>query len=156
MASFRLHALESTQFAPLFELSDAELLDRGARRMQVDVHPGFPCRVSLDDAALGEEVLLLPFEHHAVDSPYRASGPIFVRRDAPKAQPEVDEVPAAIARRLISLRAYDVDHLMRAAEVVKGTEVGAALQRLFDDARIQRIDLHNAKPGCFAARATRA
>lgn len=36
--------------------------------MIVDKKPGFPCRVSLTDADLGETVLLVPFHHHEVSS----------------------------------------------------------------------------------------
>ncbi|MGE0454861.1 MAG: DUF1203 domain-containing protein [Vicinamibacteria bacterium] len=78
--SFRFVALPSDGFEPLFGRSDAELAAIGARRMIVDEKPGFPCRVSPADAKVGETVVLLPFTHHDVASPYRSSGPIFVRR----------------------------------------------------------------------------
>ena len=64
------------------------------RRQTVASHPGTPCRVSLVDAAVGETVLLLPYEHQAAPgSPYRSSGAIFVRQGAEQAQPGVNEVP---------------------------------------------------------------
>lgn len=40
----------------------------------------FESLFSLEDAPVGEPVLLLPFVHQDSRSPYRASGPIFVRR----------------------------------------------------------------------------
>ena len=86
-ASFQLVALPSEQFASLFRQSDAELQARGIRRMLVDAKPGYPCRVSLMDAEVGESVLLIPYTHHDVSSPYRASGPIFVRAGATTATP---------------------------------------------------------------------
>ena len=79
------HALPSEPFAPLFDRTDAELRAIGAQRMVVDAKPGYPCRVSLADAEVGETVRLLPFLHHDVGSPCRASGPIFVRRGAARA-----------------------------------------------------------------------
>src|SRR5262245_14667758 len=91
--SFRFIALPSEQFASLFSRSDAELKAAGARRMIVDEKPGFPCRVSLADAEVGETVVLLPFTHHDVSTPYRGSGPIFVRRDARTVSPAVGEIP---------------------------------------------------------------
>jgi hypothetical protein len=156
VANFQLQALDPAPFQALFELDDAALRERGIRRQLVDKCPGVPCRISLEDAALGEEVLLLPYEHQAVDSPYRASGPIFVRREVARAQPAPGEVPDYVRQRLISLRAYDADHLMQAADVVPGEEVAAQLQRLFDDPGIVYVHLHNARPGCFSCLVRRA
>ena len=66
---FRICGLEATQFAPLFALTDAELAAHGALRKIAD-GPN-PCRISLTDAAPGDEVILVNHEHHAVASPYR-------------------------------------------------------------------------------------
>ncbi|MBO9579260.1 MAG: DUF1203 domain-containing protein, partial [Microbacteriaceae bacterium] len=60
------------------------------------------------------------YEHQPAHSPYRASGPIFVRRDAQRRVLAPGEVPPYVAERLISLRAYDVAHLMVDAEVCEG------------------------------------
>ena len=79
----------------------------GARLMLADAEPGFPCRVSLEDAKVGETVLLLPYTHHDVGSPYRASGPVFVRRHAAEARLGPGEVPQMLRHRLLSVRAYD-------------------------------------------------
>ncbi|HYJ36461.1 MAG TPA: DUF1203 domain-containing protein, partial [Rhizomicrobium sp.] len=76
---FRYTGLDAGQFLSLFALSDAELAARGIQRVTADKKPGFPCRVSLEDAAPGETLLLLPFEQQPAASPYRSSGPIFVR-----------------------------------------------------------------------------
>ena len=79
---FRFQGLLVAPFAPLFALSDTELEARGMRRMIADEKPGFPCRVSLEDAEPSERVLLTNFEHQPAHSPYRATGPIFVRENA--------------------------------------------------------------------------
>ena len=153
---FQFVALPSTPFAPLFDLSDEELAARGARRMVVDESPGFPCRVSLADAAVGETVILLPFTHHDVSSPYRASGPIFVRRDVETATPAVNEIPAMFRHRLLSLRAYDAAAMMVDAAVVEGGDLEGAISRLFADDLVRYVDIHNARPGCFNCRVVRA
>ena len=150
MRSFQLLGLPEAPFRPLFDLPDAELARRGARRVVADDRPGFPCRVSLEDAALGEELLLLPYEHQPAASPYRASGPIFVRRGAAQRRLAVGEGPEYVARRLMSLRAYAGDDMMIAAEVCEGTQAAEALQRLFADERARYVHLHNAKRGCFS------
>lgn len=154
--AFRFRALAAEAFAPLFTQSDEALAAHGARRMVVTEQPGFPCRVTLEDAEVGESVILLSFAHHDVDSPYRASGPIFVRERRQAAEPGVNEVPRFLRHRLLSLRGYDAGAMMRAAEVVEGTELEAAIQRIFADDRVRYIDVHNARPGCFNCRVERA
>jgi hypothetical protein len=154
--SFQFVALPSEQFARLFEMPDVELGEHGARRMVVDEKPGFPCRVSLADAEIGETVLLLPFTHHDVDSPYRASGPIFVRRDADTATPGAGEIPLMFRHRLLSVRAYDGAAMMVDGEVTKGDELEAVIGRLFADERVRYLHIHNAIPGCYNCRVVRA
>ncbi|MDH3788238.1 MAG: DUF1203 domain-containing protein [Xanthomonadales bacterium] len=41
------------------------------------------------------------------------------------------------------------------AEVVDGEDLGEAISRMFEDRSIDYLHLHNARPGCFAARVTR-
>ena len=153
---FRLSGLDPAPFAALFELDDEALRARGMLRRRADSSFGFPCRVSLEDAAAGEELLLLPFRHHDVDSPYAASGPIFVRRGARRAQLAPGVVPEYVTRRLISLRAYDAAAMMVEADVLEGTRVAARLEALFADPAVACVHLHNARPGCFSCVATRA
>jgi hypothetical protein len=155
MHTFILRGLDPAGFEPLFGLPDSELRARAIQRRIADAHPGFPCRVSLDDAGVGEELLLLPYEHHAVASPYRAAGPIFVRRGARAARLAPGEVPPYVTRRLISLRAYDASALMRDASVCAGHEVAAQLEGLLQDPAVAYIHLHNAKQGCYSCRAER-
>ena len=84
MSSFEIVGLPAAAFAPLFSLSDAELSRMHARRVLATANPGFPCRVSLSDAEIGDELLLLPYTHQPADSPYRASGPISCAREPGK------------------------------------------------------------------------
>ena len=154
--SFRFVALKSERFDPLFEESDAELAAMGARRMVADEKPGFPCRVSLADAEVGETVLLLPFTHHDVASPYRASGPIFVRKGARMASPGGGEIPTMLVHRLLSVRAYDGAAMMLGADVVKGSEIEATVRRLLADPAVAYLHVHNAKPGCYNCSVVRA
>ena len=75
--TFRIRGLDAGQFSYLFALSDAELAAQGAMRKTAD-GPS-PCRVSLTDATPGDEVILVNYEHHAVESPYRMRFAIYVR-----------------------------------------------------------------------------
>lgn len=154
--SFRISALPREPFEALFRLGGLELAKLGMRRRIAREKPGYPCRVSLEDATVGESVLLLPYEHHAVDSPYRASGPIYVRELAVQASPGEGEVPGFLRHRQLSARAYSAKGMMRDAAVFGGTELEATLEALFADPKVAYVHLHNAQPGCFMARVDRA
>ena len=154
--SFQIHALSPAPFAPLFAMSDDELRSRLATRITVDAKPGYPCRVSLADAEIGETVILVNFEHQPADSPYQASHAIFVREHAGQAFPAAGSVPEALASRLISVRAFDDKHFLVNADVVDGSRLSESIPAMFQDPEVAYLHLHHAKPGCFAARVTRA
>jgi hypothetical protein len=156
MSSFRLAGLDPAPFAPLFLLDDAQLAARGIARRIADADRGFPCRVGLEDARRGDELLLLPYEHQPAHSPYRASGPVFVRRDACRRVLAPGEVPPYVADRLISLRAYDSAQLMVDAEVCEGGHVAAWLEAAFGRSEVACVHLHNARRGCYSCLAERA
>lgn len=153
--TFQINALSAENFAHLFALDDAQLQAQNARRYEVTSNPGFPCRVSLEDARVGESVILVHFEHQSADTPYRASHAIFVR-DVHTAQPNVGEVPEVLRLRLLSVRGFSADHLMVDADVVEGVDLATTLTSMFADARIDYVHVHYAKPGCFAASVVRA
>lgn len=155
MPDFQLIALDPSPFAPLFDLDERALATIGAQRVVATASPGFPCRVSLEDAAVGEELLLLPFEHQPAASPYRATGPIYVRRGVPRRVLAADQVPPYVSTRLISIRAYDAEHMIRAASVTPGTDVGVELARQLANPGIAYLHLHHAARGCFFCRVDR-
>jgi hypothetical protein len=154
--SFRVSGLAAAPFQPLFALSDEVLAARAICRVIADEKPGFPCRVSLEDANPGERLLLLPYEHQPALTPYRASGPIFVREQSGKAFDRVGEIPPVLRNRLLSLRAYDGEGTMLDADVTEGGQVEDLIVRLFSDARVQTIHAHFARRGCYACRIGRA
>ncbi len=154
--SFQFHALPADKFTSLFSMSDKELSANNARRVLVDEFPGTPCRISLEDAKVGEQVILVHYEHQPENTPYKAGHAIFVRENVARAQPEKDEVPALFRHRLMSLRAFSSEHLMLDAEVVEGTALEQTIQALFSNRAVEYIHLHNAKPGCYAALITRS
>ena len=154
---FQFVALPVEPFIHLFSMNDAELASFDARRMTVDAHPGFPCRVSLMDAApLGERVILTHFKHHEASSPYQSTGPIFVREVAQTAQPEVNEIPRMFNHRLLSVRAYDQAAMMNAARVVEGSALEETIRGFFTNEAISYLHIHNAAPGCFNCKVKRA
>ena len=154
--TFRISGLDPAQFASYSGMSDEELTRNHARRYTADEYPGFPCRVTLDDAQPGEEVILLNFEHLPVDSPYRASHAIYVRASASRRYDGLDEVPPALARRLLSVRGFDTDGMMVSGEIVEGASLAAYIETQFADPRVAYLHAHYARRGCFAARIDRA
>lgn len=154
---FQFSGLPLEPFQALFALNDDELLARGMRRYVADEKPGFPCRVTLEDAELGEELILLSYAHQPAEtSPYRAEGPIFVRKAATESYQNHDKVPPVLRSRLLSLRGYDRDDLIIEAEVVEGTKLETELAKFFDNADVAYIHIHYARRGCFACRVDRA
>src|ERR1700686_3858822 len=120
MMSFGITGLPAEDFAHLFALSDEELAARGAVRRSADARtPGYPCRVSLTDSRPGDELLLVNYEHHPVDSPYRMRFAIFVRKGE-ETYDAVDEVPEQLRLRTLAVRAFDRDAMMVAFELVDG------------------------------------
>jgi hypothetical protein len=153
---FQISALSRQPFEPFFGMNDEALAQRGIRRYVADRTPGFPCRVSLQDAAPGERVLLVPYAHMDVDSPYRASGPVFVRESAAPADLAPDAVPQLLRSRMLSLRAYDQQDLMISADVVDGRELESAVARILADQAVRYVHVHFAKPGCYACKIDRS
>ena len=154
--TFQIEALPQTTFQDLFEMGDAERAARNAQLIWVaEVHSA-PCRISLEDAVPGEEIILAPYEHLPFRSPFRASGPIFVRKGIARAEPAPGEVPDALRRRLISLRAYDRNNEMILAEVVEGTALEVLIERFFAERETDYLHAHYARRGCYAARIVKA
>ncbi|NOU50754.1 DUF1203 domain-containing protein [Pseudoalteromonas sp. JBTF-M23] len=125
------------------------------RWITADSNPGYPCRVSLREAKVGERVLLTHYLHHNVHSPYRASGPIFIIEDAKPADLGVNEIPEVLKTRLISLRAYSAKGDMLSAKIAQGKSVRQTLSELFNHKEVDYVQLHNANPGCFSCEARR-
>src|SRR5260370_29474229 len=114
MYLFRVSGIPADVIDEMRYLSDNELKKQRAVRRIVDTRPGFPCRATLEDAEIGESVLLLNFEHLPGPSPYRSVGPIFVRESASETYSKISEIPEVlrVSDRLLSVRAYDETDLL--------------------------------------------
>jgi hypothetical protein len=154
--SFVVSGLPIETFRPLFGLSDEALAERGIVRRTVDSIPGFPCRITLEDAEPGDTVLLLNYEHQPAQTPYRASHAIYVSEQATQTREAVDEIPGALrVREFISLRAFNDAGMMLAAEVAAGSELEPAIEQLLAVPGVAYLHAHNAGMGCYAARIDR-
>jgi hypothetical protein len=154
--AFRITGLSAEPFRHLYGLCDQELAHRGVKRYIADKRPGFPDRIEMRDAAVGEKLLLLNHVCQPAETPYRASHAIFVREGAESAYDRVDEVPEVMRTRLLSLRAYDAEGMMLDADVVDGKDIESVISRFFALPHVQYIHAHNAKRGCYSGRIDRA
>lgn len=149
--SFRITGLDAKPFAHLFGMPDEELARHNAKRYVADEKPGFPCRVTLEDAEPGETLLLVPFTHQTSQTAYASKGPIFIRERTSTRAERRNEVPEQLKVRLISLRAYDRTGMMRDADVVDGKDLKPLIERLLANEETAYLHAHFARRGCYAA-----
>ncbi len=153
---FIVKPIEKNIFDELLNKSEEQLAETNARWLIADSKPGYPCRVSLKEAEVGERVLLIPFKYHDVQSPHQASGPIFICENAETAELEINEIPEILTERLLSVRAYNIKNLMICAETVQGAELENAIRSQFLNSEVAYLQIHNANPGCFNCNVHRA
>jgi hypothetical protein len=153
---FRITGLSPEPFLELFGLPDEEWVKRNVKRYVADKKPGFPCRIEMRDVEVGESILLLNHVCQPAATPYRATHAIFVREGAAQTYDQLNQVPEVMRGRLLSLRAYDVDGMMRDADVVEGEAIEPLIARLFENLEVNYIHVHNAKRGCYSGRIDKA
>ena len=151
--TYRIEGLAPQAFESLFGMMDGELAAHGAVRVVAD-GPGFPCRVSLEDAAAGETLILVNHVSHDVPTPYRSAYAIYVREAAARAA-FVDETPPVFAGRPLGLRGFDAAGMLKGALLALPGEADARIRDLFARPEIATIHAHNAAHGCFVARIER-
>ena len=154
--TYVVRGLDPAPFRALHALSDDQLAARTAVRRRADARPGFPCRVTLEDAEPGETVLLLHYEDHAVAPPYRNAYAIFPRQAAEGAAELHDALPPVFAGRPIALRAFDADGMLRGAALALKGDADGQIRTRFATPDIAYVHAHNAAHGCFVARIDRA
>lgn len=152
--TYQITGLDPAPFQPLFAMSDGELAGRGARRVTAAASRGFPCRVSLEDAAEGKELILLHHVSHDVETPYRSAYAIYVSAGAEQAH-FTDTLPPVFEGRPLGLRAFDRDGMLKSASLALPGEADAKVRQLFDNPDIATIHAHNAAHGCFVAQIER-
>ena len=152
--TYRIEGLAPEAFEGLFSMTDGELAARNAVRVTADSAFGFPCRVSLEDAAPGEELVLFNHVSNDVPTPFRTAYAIYVRKDAVPAVFE-DEAPAYLERRTLSLRGFDAGGMLRDGLLAMPGEADARIRELFGSDEIATIHAHAATYGCFLARIER-
>jgi Protein of unknown function (DUF1203) len=153
--SYRITGLEREPFAAYFDMDDAALAEQGAVRVTAGADKGWPCRISLEDAKTGEELILLNHVSHDVATPYRSAYAIYLRRIALEAAEYVNEIPPVFDGRPMAFRAFDRDGMLRNAALALPGQCDEKIRELFVSDEIAYIHAHNAAHGCFSARIER-
>jgi hypothetical protein len=153
--TYRIEGLGRDAYARLLELDDEALALRNARRVIADSKPGFPCRVTLEEAEPGESLILFNHVSHDVPTPFRSAYAIYVREKAGAPACFVDEPPPVFAGRALGLRGFDFEGMLRGALLALPGESDSKILELFERPEIASIHVHNAAAGCFAAKIVR-
>lgn len=153
--SYRITGLDREPFAALFDMDDAALAEQGAVRVTAGADKGWPCRISLEDAKAGEELILVNHVSHDVATPYRSAYAIYLRKTAGAAAEYVDEIPPVFEGRPMAFRAFDADGMLRNAALALPGQADTKIRELFGAQEIAYIHAHNAAHGCFSAKVER-
>lgn len=134
--------------------------DRGnpIRRIMATASGQFPCRHCLKLAKAGESMLLGSYDLRQPLGIYWAPSPIFLHeRECPYTETVDAVAPIVHANPLVSVRAYDADHLCLydLGRVCPGGDVAEPLRRALDDSRTLFVNIHTARPGCLLSRVER-
>jgi hypothetical protein len=154
--TFRIRGLDPAAFSDFRAMDELSLEAMGSRRYVINEANAAPCRITLEDAEIGETVLLLGWHHQKALTPYNQNGPIFVRQDAETAWDSLAAIPPSLERRLLSVRGFDRNGYMIDAEIVEGPRLTEQIATFWANDQILYLQAHFARRGCFAATIKRA
>lgn len=153
---FLIQPLHDDDLTRLWQLSKTELATQNAQRIEVGSKPSYPCRISLEDAEIGETVIGVPYTFNKSKSFYQASGPIFMRQNVSPYRSKRGHVPTMLLSRLLSLRSYCVDGYLQTAEVIPGNKLADYLAEPERFSTTHYVHIHNARTGCYLCQAVHA
>jgi hypothetical protein len=153
--AYRIIGLERTSFEHLFAMTDAELAEQNAVRVQAGADKGWPCRISLEDAKANECLILINHISHDVATPYLSAYAIYVGEGSKEAAEYVDQIPPVFEGRPMAFRAFDDNGMLRDAALALPGQADAKIRELFESDEIAYIHAHNAAHGCFSAKVER-
>jgi hypothetical protein len=150
--NFRIAGLSPDIFTDLFGQPDDELANLNVIRYLADAENAFPCRITLQDAAIGDSLLLVNYKHQPAQNAYQSRHAIYVNESATVTGVFENEVPVQMQRRLLSIRAFDQSHMMIDADVIDGINAETIIRRFLSGEETAYLHVHFARRGCFAAR----
>ena len=154
--TYRITGLSPEPFADLIGKDDTTLAEHGAVRVTAASKPGYPCRITLQDAEPGETLILLNHVSHDVATPYRSAYAIFVREGELATATYEDALPPVFEHCPMAFRAFDAAGMLRNAALALPGEADAKIRALFDQPEIAYLHAHNAAHGCFSAKVERS
>ncbi|ALS03014.1 hypothetical protein ATZ33_17000 [Enterococcus silesiacus] len=155
--NFLITGLKRKDFLWLNAMTTEELEAKNIKKQIVDSSPGFPCRISLKEGLIGETTYLLNYHHLSMQSPYDATGPIFVTLGKGESALQLNEIPSVIYDRFTSLRCYDILGMIIDAYLYEPKSLTPeVISHILANDKIAFVDVHNAARGCYSARINRA
>lgn len=153
--AYIVRGLDSARFVALFDAPPATLAANLAEWREVATDSGHPCRVTLEEAQVGERVLLI--NHTSLDkaTPFRTSHAIYVREGARQAAAFEDRLPEMFMQRTLGLRGFSADGYLHDGTLAAPGEAHEAIGSLLAQSEVAYVDIHAAAYGCFLARAER-
>jgi hypothetical protein len=151
-----IKGLSAEPYRHLYGKTDEELKTFGVKRYIADKNPGYPDRIEMRDAEVGESLLLINHVSMEKETPYKASHAIFVREGAEHPYESRNEIPAVMFNRILSFRAFDANGMMVDAAVAQGEEIQNVVECFLDNDQVSYIDAHNAVRGCYSGKIERA
>ncbi len=155
MADFIIEPL-SNELKEQLEQGTTELLGNPVTTVIADAKPGYPCRLSLEDAEPGEALYLFSHTPFSCANAYRETGPVFIRKNAKPAKLPINELPDVAYARSIIFRAYDSEGTILSASPAEAGDLSGTLGRLLDDKHVDFVHLRAVVSGCFLCKARRA
>ena len=83
-------------------------------------------------------------------TPYRSASPIFLHTEPCVPPDNLQQLPAQLTERQLSVRSFDPAENMIDAIVIDGHDLHATIERFFTDPESRNIHVHNATRGCWA------
>lgn len=148
--NYLIEGLDPIEFTHLFDRRDDDLARDGILAVYAE-DDNYPCRVSLDGAAKGDRMLLVNYLHQPATSPYRSSHAIYIAQGSQTRGVFRNKIPPVMQSRLLSVRAFDTNHMIIDADVIDGSCAEILITKLLEDERAAYLHVHFAKRGCFAA-----
>jgi hypothetical protein len=117
----------------------------------VEKDASVPCRVCLEDARIGESVLLFSYGPFDKPAPHQTLGPVYVHATPCTPFRPSARLPEVLRHRLVAFRAYNEEGTeLVECDVVEGAALEARIEKVLENPRVHRINVHFARAGCFA------
>ncbi|KJV48723.1 hypothetical protein VH86_08905 [Pantoea sp. BL1] len=146
-----ISGLNSSDFAHLYGQDDEYLAQYNARRVLASHNSALPDRIGLKDVPSGENAILLNHTYQPAQSPYQGKHAIFIHEGCTHSGLFHNEIPEYLAKRQLSLRAFNHEHCIIAAELVTDDAVEQTVLALLQRPETVYVHAHSARFGCYLA-----